>query len=163
MMHFLVCVLLTTVPLAPIPLAPIPLAPIPLAPIPLAPSDAKLIAEGQRWHVKSIATGQHHATLQRAAEDHAAYQARVQVQGHQNWETRMVELQRRMPGCREFQEVANESWPGQDMKAAAYEMYRSWKLSEGHWSAVNGRCRYYGYAMRRGNNGTWYACGIFAR
>jgi hypothetical protein len=47
------------------------------------------------------------------------------------------------------------------MNDAAREMYRSWRLSSGHWSAVNGRCDYYGYAMRRGANGTWYACGIF--
>jgi hypothetical protein len=42
-------------------------------------------------------------------------------------------------------------------------MYRSWKLSAGHWSAVNGSCRYYGYAMCLGSNGVWYACGIFAQ
>ena len=48
------------------------------------------------------------------------------------------------------------------VNAATYEMYRSWKLSAGHWSAVNGHCRYYGYAMRLGSNGVWYACGIFA-
>ena len=74
----------------------------------------------------------------------------------------MAELRRQMPDCHTFKEVANESWPGQDMDAAAYEMYRSWRLSAGHWSAVNGRCRYYGYAMRRGSNGIWYACAIFA-
>ena len=133
-----------------------------LTAIPLAPSDARLIAEGQRWHVQSIVTGQHHATLQKAAEKHAAYQASVRIQGHQDWETRVAELCRQMPDCHTFKEVANESWPGQDTNAAAYEMYRSWKLSAGHWSAVNGRCRYYGYAMRRGSNGTWYACGLFA-
>jgi len=138
------------------------LAAVPLAPIPLAPSDARLIAEGQRWQVQSIATGQHHPTLQQAAERHAVYQAQVRVQGHQGWENRAADLRRQMPDCHTFKEVANESWPGQDVNAAAYEMYRSWKLSAGHWSAVNGRCRYYGYAMRRGSNGTWYACGIFA-
>jgi len=138
------------------------LAAVPLAPIPLAPSDARLIAEGQRWQVQSIVTGRHHATLQQTAERQVAYQAEIRFQGHWNWETRAVELRRRMPDCHTFTEVVNESWPGQDVNAAAYEMYRSWKLSAGHWSAVNGRCRYYGYAMRRGSNGTWYACGIFA-
>lgn len=67
-----------------------------------------------------------------------------------------------MPNCHEFREVANESWPGQDVNAAAKEMYRSWRLSPGHWAAVNGRCSYYGYAMVLGRNGIWYACGIFA-
>ena len=135
---------------------------VPLAPVPLAPSDARLVAEGQRWYVQSIATGRLHPTLQQAAERHAAYQAQVHVQGHQDWEARVAELRRQMPDCHTFKEVANESWPGQDTNAAAYEMYRSWKLSAGHWSAVNGRCRYYGYAMRLGSNGVWYACGIFA-
>ena len=39
-------------------------------------------------------------------------------------------------------------WPGQNVNDAAYEMYNSWRKSPGHWSAVNGPCRYYGYAMR---------------
>jgi hypothetical protein len=133
-----------------------------LAIAPLAPSDARLIAEGRHWHVQSLATGRLHSALQRAAEEHAAYQARIQVQGHQDWDGRVAGLRRQVPECHTFAEVANESWPDQNMNAAAYEMYRSWKLSPGHWSAVNGRCRYYGYAMRLGSNGTWYACGIFA-
>ena len=48
------------------------------------------------------------------------------------------------------------------VQAELWCRYRSWKLSPGHWSAVNGRCRYYGYAMCLGDNGVWYACGIFA-
>ena len=124
--------------------------------------DQRLVKEGRAWHVRSIVTGQPHADLQEAAEAHAAYQAHVGVQGHQGWKQRVVELRRKLPDCHTFAEVANESWPGQDMDAAAYEMYRSWKLSPGHWSAVNGPCRYYGYAMRLGDNGVWYACGIFA-
>ena len=130
--------------------------------VPLASSDDRLIAEGRNWGVQSIATGQLHQVLQRAAEEHAAYQASVHTQGHQAWDARVAELRRQMPDCHTFKEVANESWPGQNMAAAAYEMYRSWRLSAGHWSAVNGRCRYYGYSMRRGSNGVWYACGIFA-
>ena len=125
--------------------------------------DARLIAEGQRWCVQSIATGRLHPTLQQAAEQHAAYQAQVQVQGHQGWETRVAQSRGQMPDCHTFKEVVNESWPGLETNAAAYEMYRSWKLSAGpDWSAVNGRCHYYGYAMRLGSNGVWYACGIFA-
>jgi hypothetical protein len=103
-----------------------------------------------------------HQVLQRAAEEHAVYQASVHTQGHQGWDARVAELRRQMPDCHTFKEVANESWPGQDTVAAAYEMYRSWRLSVRHWSAVNGRCRYYGYSMRRGSKGVWYACGIFA-
>jgi len=121
-----------------------------------------LIQTGRDLGVQSIRTGRQHPILQQKAQEHAAYQARVQVQGHQGWARRVAELQRLMPDCHEFKEVANESWPGQDVPAAAKEMYRSWKLSPGHWSAVNGRCTYWGYAMVRGTNGVWYACGIFA-
>ena len=124
--------------------------------------NAILIQTGRDIGVRSIRTGRQHPILQRAAEEHAAYQARVGIQGHQGWQRRVEVLIRAMPNCHEFREVANESWPGQDVNAAAREMYRSWRLSPGHWSAVNGHCSYYGYAMVLGRNGTWYACGIFA-
>lgn len=124
--------------------------------------DQSLITEGQSWKVQSITTGQVNADLQKAAVAHAEYQAKGRRQGHQQWESRVKALRQLLPQCHTFAEVVNESWPGQDQQAAANEMYRSWKLSPGHWSAVNGKCRYYGYAMRRGDNGVWYACGIFA-
>lgn len=124
--------------------------------------NAILLQAGRDLKVRSIATGRQHPILQRAAQAHADYQARVGVQGHQFWDRRAVLLMEFMPDCHEFREVANESWPGQGIRDAAKEMYRSWKLSPGHWSAVNGRCSYYGYAMARGSNGIWYACGIFA-
>jgi hypothetical protein len=128
----------------------------------VATPDQQLLTEGQRWKVQSITTGQLNTELQKAAIAHAEYQAEKHKQGHQDWEKRVQVLRKLLPQCHTFAEVANESWPGQDQQAAAYEMYRSWKLSPGHWSAVNGKCRYYGYALRRGDNGVWYACGIFA-
>ena len=115
----------------------------------------------QQIGVESLRTGRQHATLQRAAEAQAAYQARVGEQGHQNWKQRVKVLMRQMPQCSEFREACNESWPDQNVKDAALEMYKSWKESPGHWSAVNGPCTFYGYAMVRGSNGVWYACGIF--
>lgn len=127
----------------------------------LTPNE-QLIEVGRNLQVRSIMTGQQHPVLQAETEAHAAYQAQVQWQGHQWWERRVARIRPQIPECHTFSEVANESWPGQDQEAAAKEMYRSWKLSPGHWSAVNGRCRYYGYAMVRGANGVWYACGIFA-
>jgi hypothetical protein len=127
----------------------------------LLSSDAKLIEVGRQQKVKSILTGELHPDVQKMAERHATHQAQVQVQGHQGWNRRLTELRRLVPEVREWSEVANESWPGQDVNAAAREMYRSWRLSSDHWAAINGRCDYYGYSMRRGANGTWYACGIF--
>ncbi len=141
-----------------------PVTPIPPTPIPTPPTPNQiLIQTGHDLGVTSLRTGRQHPVLQRMAEAHAAYQAAVQTQGHQFWAQRVERLRQQMPECREFSEVANESWNGQDVNAAAYEMYRSWKLSPGHWSAVNGRCNYWGYAMVRGKNGTWYAAGVFAR
>jgi uncharacterized protein YkwD len=121
-----------------------------------------LVAEGRRLGVKSLATGQQNMTLQATAQTHARYQARHKTQGHQHWDDRVRHLRRQMPACSEFREVCNESWPGQSISQAAAEMYRSWKLSPGHWSAVDGRCDFWGYAMVRGSNGIWYATGIFA-
>ena len=127
----------------------------------LAPSE-QLVEIGHELQVRSILTGQPHPVLQAEAEAHAAYQAKIHSQGHYWWNQRYARMRPHIPECHTFSEVVNESWPGQDQEAAAREMYRSWKLSPGHWSAVNGHCRYYGYAMCLGNNGIWYACGIFA-
>jgi uncharacterized protein YkwD len=121
-----------------------------------------LLKTGRDLQVRSILTGKPHPVLQRAAEEHAAYQARVQVQGHQDWSKRVQVLMKALPGCTEFRECCNESWPDQNVNDAAKEMFRSWKLSPGHWSAINGKCSYYGYAMARGKNGVWYTTAIFA-
>lgn len=123
-------------------------------------SESALIEAGRRWGVLSLRTGQQHPALQAAAEQHAQYQANVGVQGHQGFDQRFRQLSWVGGNLRE---VANESWPGQDEQAAANEMYNSWRQSSGHWSAVNGRCRWYGYSMAyRPQNRTFYACGLFA-
>ena len=101
-------------------------------------------------------------TLQRAAENQAKYQASIRVQGHFGWNERYQQLRKELPGFH-FVEIVNESWPGQDVNAAAAEMYRSWKYSSGHWSVIDGECKIYGLAMERGKNGTWYACEIVGR
>jgi hypothetical protein len=46
--------------------------------------------------------------------------------------------------------------------AAAIDCVHSWRQSSGHWSAVRSRHRFYGYDMKRGSNGIWYATGIFS-
>jgi len=123
--------------------------------------NASLIQAGRDINVLSL-QGKQHPTLQKMAEEHAAYQARVHRQGHQGWGGRYSRLQVALPDCNSFKEVANQSWPGQDQTDAAKEAYHSWRQSSGHWSAVNGHCRYWGYAMVLGSNGTWYMCAIFA-
>jgi hypothetical protein len=60
-------------------------------------------------------------------------------------------------------EVCAESWPGENLVEAAVECVRCWRLSQGHWSAVRAAHRLFGYDMKRGSNGIWYATGIFGR
>jgi len=128
----------------------------------MLPEDYELINTGRQLGVASIRTGQLHNALQRQAEQHAFNQALRHHQSHDGWDQRVATLQRQLPEITEWAEVCAESWPGQSMHDAAREMYLCWQRSAGHWRAVNGACIYYGYSMRRSDNGIWYACGIFA-
>jgi hypothetical protein len=101
-------------------------------------------------------------TLAKESESHARYQARINLQGHHNWESRFQRISSRLPGGRLAQEVCAESWPGMGLMAAALDCVASWRQSSGHWSAVRGQHDFYGYDMKRGSNGIWYATGIFS-
>jgi hypothetical protein len=101
-------------------------------------------------------------TLAKESESHADYQARINLQGHHNWESRFHRISDRLPGGYLAQEVCAESWPGMGLIAAALDCVHSWRQSSGHWSAVQGQHAYYGYDMKRGSNGIWYATGIFS-
>ena len=58
-------------------------------------------------------------------------------------------------------EVCAESWPGQRLVEAAEECVHSWRQSSGHWEAVSGQHVCFGYDMKLGASGVWYATGIF--
>lgn len=94
---------------------------------------------------------------------HSRNQANMQLQGHHQWESRFQQIKAQLPGGLVPTEVCAESWPGQQLEDAAVECVRSWRHSSGHWSAVSDNNVYYGYDMKRGRNGIWYATGIFAR
>ncbi len=96
------------------------------------------------------------------AEGHSRYQARICLQGHHFWETRFHRILGRIPPGTLASEVCAESWPGQGLLAAAIECVRCWRLSSGHWRAVSSPQKAYGYDIKRGSNGVWYATGIFA-
>jgi hypothetical protein len=100
------------------------------------------------------------ANLLHEAEDHSRYQAAVEVLGHQAWGTRFQRIVARLPAGLTAREVCAESWPGQNLVEAAIECVRCWRLSSGHWSAVGSPSRFFGYDMKRGGNGIWYATGI---
>lgn len=101
--------------------------------------------------------------LAAATFQHSRLQARIQRQGHHSWDSRFQQLSGQLPGGLQPTEVCAESWPGQNLEDAAIECVRSWRYSSGHWSAVSADNTYYGYDMKRGSNGIWYATGIFAR
>jgi hypothetical protein len=95
------------------------------------------------------------------AQSHSQYQADIQLQGHHFWATRFPRIVARLPGGLSAREVCAESWPGQNLVEAAVECVHSWRQSAGHWGAVHGRQPFFGYDMKRGSNGIWYATGIF--
>lgn len=105
--------------------------------------------------------GKMHPALAAGATKQSAYQASVGVQGHQNWETRVHHLvsQTHAGGA---SEVVAESWENQGMIDSCIDCVLSWRHSPGHWGAVSGTHKYYGYDIRKGSNGIWYGTGIFA-
>lgn len=105
--------------------------------------------------------GKMHPELAQGAMKQSAYQASIGVQGHHNWETRVHHLvsSTRAHGA---SEVVAESWPSQGLIDSCIDCVASWRHSPGHWSAVSGTHRYYGYDIRKGSNGIWYGTGIFA-
>lgn len=107
--------------------------------------------------------GEWHPVLVEESQRHAQYQAEIGVQGHHAWEQRFHRINARLPENAVAQEVCAESWSGQGLIAAARECVHSWRQSSGHWGAVSSRHRFFGYDMQRGNNGVWYATGIFGR
>jgi hypothetical protein len=94
------------------------------------------------------------------AESHSQYQASIRLQGHHGWNVRFSRIAAVLG--RSPREVCAESWPGQNLIESAIECVRCWRLSSGHWSAVQARNRAFGYDMKLGGNGVWYATGIFA-
>lgn len=110
----------------------------------------------------SSADGTFLSSLAKESESHSRYQARIRLQGHHNWESRFQRISARLPGGYSAQEVCAESWPRMGLVAAALDCVQSWRQSSGHWNAVRSRHAYFGYDMKRGSNGIWYATGIFS-
>jgi hypothetical protein len=106
------------------------------------------------------AIGLPHHELLRETQSHSKYQADMAVQGHHDWETRFHRINAKL-GDMSSREVVAESWPGESLLEAAVECVHSWRQSEGHWDAVSSSHAEYGYDMKLGANGIWYATGIF--
>lgn len=98
-----------------------------------------------------------------AAKSHSDHQASIGVQGHHNWDSRFQQINAQLPSGLMAQEVVAESWPGESLVEAAEDCVHSWRQSPGHWGAVRSWQPLFGYDIRRGRNGIWYATGIFGR
>ena len=98
--------------------------------------------------------------LCREAAAHSGHQASIRKQGHHNWQTRS---QRIAGGRGGASEVCAESWENQDLLDSCIDCVASWRQSSGHWNAVRSPQAAYGYDIRRGSNGIWYATGIFLK
>lgn len=107
--------------------------------------------------------GQSSNVLAGEAQSHSNHQASIGVQGHHSWDSRFQRINGRLPASLTAQEVVAESWPNEDLVTACIDCVHSWRQSPGHWSAVSGRQRMFGYDIKRGGNGIWYATGLFAR
>lgn len=107
--------------------------------------------------------GQFHNVLAHEAKQHADHQATILLQGHHSWETRFHRINAQLPGGVLAQEVVAESWPNESLVEACIECVDSWRQSPGHWGAVRSRHPLFGYDIKRGRNGIWYATGIFGR
>lgn len=111
--------------------------------------------------------GNFHPLLAGEAEKHSSHQASILLQGHHNWENRYHQISARLNEKAEAAagpvEVCAESWPNQSLVDAAIDCVHSWRQSPGHWNAVRERHGLFGFDMKRGKNGIWYATGIFAR
>jgi len=99
--------------------------------------------------------------LMKEARSHSDYQARIRLQGHHSWDRRFSRINRFLPRGLRAQEVCAESWPHENLLDAAVDVVGAWRQSSGHWSAVRAQQVRFGYDMRRGSNGIWYATGIF--
>jgi hypothetical protein len=99
------------------------------------------------------------------AARHSAYQARIRSQGHHGWGSRFQRIIGRLAGRSRFGapvEIVAESWPGQSLTDACVDCVQSWRQSSGHWRNVKTHHASYGYDIRQGANGIWYATGIFS-
>ena len=97
------------------------------------------------------------------AAAHSAHQARIRTQGHHNWGQLSQRIVGNAGGAGSASEVCAESWENQDLLDSCVDCVASWRQSSGHWNAVRSPQSAYGYDIRRGPNGIWYATGIFLR
>ena len=124
-----------------------------------------LINAVQETGAKSV-SGHCDPELTRIAMRYARKMARQQRQdGHAGWGQRSQNLMGRYGSSgRPASEITAESWShlGSSLDRHARSCVDSWQQSSGHRADMMRYHGRYGYAMARGNNGIYYAVGIFA-
>jgi hypothetical protein len=108
-----------------------------------------------------------HPAFMQHAEAHCRRQAGMQYQHHgdliavSNW------LRTQGAAFNGASEVVAESWGhfvgGENVMEGSFACVDAWRHSSSHWGAVAGTHSYFGYDICQGRDGTWYACGIFAK
>lgn len=129
----------------------------------LAPECAALMTAVRETGAESV-RGQLDPELVQMASRYAERMARQQRQdGHAGWTERFHYLTRPGGGGRSASEITAESWGhlGESLDAHARSCVESWLQSPGHRAEMMGAHERYGYAMARGENGVYYAVGIF--
>jgi hypothetical protein len=137
-------------------------APRPVDPVELLASHHKaLIEAGRTLDVLSLRTGGLHPVLQKMAQDHAQAQADQNRMGHQGWDERSKSLFTLIPEATNFREVC--AYSGYRFPEVTKNLFESWWKSKAHWTWVDGRCDFWGYAMAYDSKSRlFFACGIFA-
>lgn len=105
--------------------------------------------------------GRPNSSLFSEAREHSFFQARLRNQGHHNWGSRFQRISNLLGGGLRAQEVVAESWPGENLVDAAIDCVDCWRQSPGHWGAVVSDQPQFGYDIKKGENGIWYATGLF--
>jgi len=105
--------------------------------------------------------GRPNLSLFSEAREHSFFQARLRNQGHHNWGSRFQRITSLLGGGLRAQEVVAESWPGENLVDAAIDCVDCWRQSPGHWGAVRSDQPQFGYDIKKGENGIWYATGLF--
>ena len=116
-----------------------------------------------RIHPESPAStdGQPSPILFEQARRHSQLMARLRQVGHHDWNRRFYTIAEAVGGGLVASEVAAVG-SGRTLIEAAINCVDAWRQSPGHWSSVSSRQLLYGYDLKQGADGQWYATGIFA-
>lgn len=130
-----------------------------LPPSPRLTPAIALLQSGMQFPGANAAHGPLDAYLMAEAQAAAETQARLQRQGHHDWNARYQRYAARY-GTSLVSEIAAETWrdrPGETILDSGQQIWESWRQSPGHWKVASQRHSAVGAGMARGTNGVYYA------